>query len=153
MARVRDYADAVPPLPPSTVRGAGLIVVLQGVAGLAVAAVLLVRRIAGADQHAVNGLGTAAWFLLVGGAVLAGGWALVTGRRWGRGLAVFTQLLLLPIAWYLTGGSNQPAFGIPLGIVALTALVLLFTPAAVRWAARGDQRGPASPANGGPDSR
>jgi hypothetical protein len=152
-AHRRNYASAVTPPAPSTVRGAGLIVVVQGVAAVAVAAVLVVRGIAGSDQHVVNGLGAAAWFLLVGGGVLAGGWALVTGRRWGRGLAVFTQLLLLPVAWYLTVGSNQPAFGIPVGIVSLTALILLFTPAAVRWAAGGDQRGPANSANGGPDSR
>jgi len=125
---------------------------MQGVAALVVAAVFVVRAIAGADQHVVNGLGTAAFFALVGGVVLAAGRALVIGKRWGRGLAVFTQLLLLPVA-YLAVGSHQPAFGIPMGIVALTVLVLLFSPAAVRWAAAGDQRGPANSASSGPDSR
>lgn len=134
-------------------RGAGVIVVVQGVAALVVAAVLVVRGLAGADQRVVNGLGTAIWFAVVGGGVLAAGYALMAGKRWGRGLAVFTQLLLLPVAWYLAVGSHQPAFGIPLGIVALTALILLFSPAAVRWAAGGDQRGPASSASRGPDSR
>ena len=149
----RDYADAVNPPAPTTVRAAGWIVAAQGVAALVVAAVLVVRGIAGADQHVVNGLGTAVWFTLAGGVVLAAGRALVIGKRWGRGLAVFTQLLLLPVAWYLAVGSHQPAFGIPVGVVALTTLILLFTPAAVRWAAGGDQRGPASSASGGPDSR
>jgi hypothetical protein len=135
------------------VRGAGLIVAVQGVAALVVAAVLVVRGIAGADQRVVSGLGTAVWFVLVGGVVLAAGRALVLGKRWGRGLAVVTQLLLLPVAWYLTVGSRQPAFGIPAGIVALTALILLFSPAALRWAAGGDQEGPASSAKRGPDSR
>jgi hypothetical protein len=135
------------------VRGAGVVVAAQGVAALVVAAVLVARGIAGADQHVVNGLGTAALFVLVGGAVLAAGRALVLGRRWGRGLAVVTELLLLPVAWYLTVGSRQPAFGIPAGIVALTALILLFSPAAVRWAAGGDQDGPANSANRRPDSR
>jgi len=134
------------------VRGAGLLVALQGVAALVMAAVLVVRGIAGADQRVVNGLGTAVWFVLVGGVVLAAGRALLVGKRWGRGLAVVTQLLLLPVAWYLAVGSHQPAFGIPVGILALTVLVLLFTPAAVRWAA-GDQGGPASSANREPDSR
>jgi len=120
---------------------------------LVVAAVLVVRGIAGADQRVVSGLGTAVWFVLVGGVVLAAGRALVLGKRWGRGLAVVTQLLLLPVAWYLTVGSRQPAFGIPAGIVALTALILLFSPAALRWAAGGDQEGPASSAKRGPDSR
>jgi hypothetical protein len=101
----------------------------------------------------VNGLGTAVWFVLVGGVVLAAGRALMLGKRWGRGLAVVTELLLLPVAWYLAVGSHQPAFGIPVGVVALTVLILLFSPAAVRWAAGADQAGPASSANGGPESR
>ncbi len=134
-------------------RGAGLIVAVQGVAALVVATVLVVRGIAGADQRVVNGLGTAVWFFLVGGVVLAAGRALVLGKRWGRGLAVVTQLLLLPVAWYLTTGSHQPAFGIPAGLVALTALVLLLSPPAVRWAAGSDHGGPASSARRGPDSR
>ncbi len=141
------------PAAPPAVRGAGWIVVLQGVAALVVAAVLVVRGLGGADQRVVNGLGTAVWFAVVGGAVLAAGSALVTGRRWGRGLGVFTQLLLLPVAWYLGVGSHQPAFGFPLGVLALAVLVLLFSPAAVRWAAAGDQRGPASSASSEPDSR
>ena len=142
---------------PSAVRGAGLIVVAQGAAALVMAAVLAVRTVAGADQRVVNGLGTAVWFAVVGAAVLAAGCALVTAKRWGRGLAVFTQLLLLPVAWYLAVGSHRPVFGIPLGMVALTVLILLFSPAAIRWASgvdqAGDQRDPASSANGEPDSR
>lgn len=117
------------------------------------AAILVVRAIAGADQRIVNGLGTAVWFLLIGGVVLAAGRALVIGRPWGRGLAVFTQLLLLPVAWYLAVGSHRSAIGIPVAVVALTALALLFSPSALRWAAADDQRGPASSASADPDSR
>jgi len=142
---------------PAVVRGAGFIVVAQGTGALLVAAVLAARAVAGADQRVVNGLGTAVWFALVGAAVFAAGVALVTAKRWGRGLAVFTQLLLLPVAWYLAVGSHRPVFGIPMGIVALSVLILLFSPAAIRWASlgdrAGDQRGPASSANGEPDSR
>jgi hypothetical protein len=130
-----------------------LIVVAQGVAALVMAAVLVVRAVAGADQHVVNGLGTAVWFVVVGGVVFAAGRALALGKRWGRGLAVFSQLLLLPVAWYLAVGSQQPVFGIPVAVVALTVLVLLFSPAALRWAGGGDQLGPASPAKDVPDSR
>jgi peptidoglycan/LPS O-acetylase OafA/YrhL len=144
---------ATPSPAPPAVRGAGLIVAVQGVAALVVAVLLVVRGIAGADQRVANGLGTAVWFVLVGGVVLAAGRALMLGKRWGRGLAVVTQLLLLPVAWYLAVGSHQAAFGIPAGVVALTVLILLFTPAAVRWAAGGDQGGPASSANGGPEIR
>lgn len=152
-SRPGDYADAVPVRAPAAVRGAGLIVAVQGGAALVVAAALLVRGLAGADQHIVNGLGTAGWFVLVGGAVLAAGCRLAVGKLWGRGLAVFAQLLLLPVAWYLIVGSHQPAIGIPVGIIALGVLVLLFSPPSIRWAAGRDQRGAASAANRGPDSR
>ena len=134
-------------------RGAGIIVVLQGVLALVVAAVLVVRGIAGADQRVVNGLGTAAWFVVIGGVVAAAGRALVIGKRWGRGLAVFTQLLLLPVTWYLAVGSHRPAFGIPAGVVALAVLALLFSPAAVRWAADRGQGDSASSARREPDNR
>ncbi|MCV7409458.1 hypothetical protein AWC05_10485 [Mycobacterium florentinum] len=142
----------VPP-PPSAVRRAGFIVAAQGLAALVMAVALVVRAIAGADQRVVNGVGTALWFLVIGAVVLAAGRALVVGRRWGRGLAVFTQLLLLPVAWYLAVGSHRPAFGIPLAVVALTALLLLFSPSALRWVAGADQRGPASSDSADPDSR
>lgn len=157
----RDYAGAVtqPRKParsrnhsaPGPVRAAGAIVAVQGVAALLVAAVLVVRGIAGADQRVVNGLGTAVLFVLFGGVVLAAGRALTVGRRWGRGLAVMTQLLLLPVAWYLARGSQQPAAGVPVGVVALAVLVLLFTPAAVRWAANAANA--ANAADRPPDTR
>jgi hypothetical protein len=142
----------LPPSIPTAVRRAGLIVAAQGAAAVIVALVLVVRGIAGADQHVVNGLGTAVWFVLVGAVVLAAGRALILGKRWGRGLAVFTELLLLPVAWYLAVGSHRPGFGIPAGVAALAVLGLLFSPAAVRWAA-GAQGDSASSANRGPDSR
>jgi len=134
-----DYADAVSTQPPAprSVRGAGAIVAAQGAIGLVLAAALLIRGLGGADQRVVNGFGTAAWFALVGGAVLAAGCALLAGRRWGRGLAVFAELLLLPVAWYLAVGSHRPLVGIPVGIIALTALTLLFSPPAVRWVSGG----------------
>ncbi len=101
--------------------------------------VLLIRAIGGAQQRGINGFGTAAWFALAGGAVLAAGSALLVGRRWGRGLAVFAELLLLGVAYYLTVGSHRALIGIPVAAVSLTATALLFSPAALRWVARGDR--------------
>ncbi len=105
---------------------------------MVVAAVLLIRAIGGSDQRGINGFGTAAWFALAGGAVLAAGCALLGGRKWGRGLAVFAELLLLPVAYYLTVGSQRVLIGIPVAALSLTVLALLFSPAALRWVA-GDQ--------------
>jgi hypothetical protein len=130
-----------------------VIVAVQGAIGLILAAVLLIRGLGGADQRVVNGFGTAAWFALFGGAVLAAGCALLAGRRWGRGLAVIAELLLLPVAWYLAVGSHRVLIGIPVGMIALAALALLFSPPAVRWVSGGDQRGPANSTNSGPDNR
>lgn len=121
---------------PAAVRGAGLIVAAQGATALVVAMTLVVRGLAGADQHAVNGYGTAGWFGLIGAAVLAAAWALLRGRRWGRGIAVFANLTLLPIAWYLGMGSHRWGYAGAVGAVAGTVLALLFSPAALRWAAQ-----------------
>lgn len=135
---------------PATVRQAAVLVALEGAAGVIVAVVLVVRGLVGADQHIVSGFGTAAWFAIIGGGVLAAGWALWSGRRWGRGVAVFAQLLLLPVAWYIAVGSHQWLYGIPIAVVALLTLVLLFSPSALQWAAAQDS---ASADNSGPDTR
>ncbi len=110
---------------------------MQGAIGVVLAVVLLIRGLGGADQRTVNGFGTAAWFAVVGAAVLAAGGAMLVGKRWGRGLAVFAQLLLLPVAWYLAVGSHRVLVGVAVGVIALTVLALLFSPAAVRWVAGG----------------
>jgi peptidoglycan/LPS O-acetylase OafA/YrhL len=118
---------------PTTVRQAAILVTLEGLAGLVAAVVYVVSGFSGADQPGLNFFGTAAWFAIIGGGVLAAGWALWTGRRWGRGLAVFAQLLLLPVTWYVAVGSHQWLYGIPVAAVALITLVLLFSPSALQW--------------------
>jgi peptidoglycan/LPS O-acetylase OafA/YrhL len=136
---------------PAAVRRAGVVVALEGVAGLIVAVVLVILGFGGGDRKVA--FGTAAWFVLVSGGLLAAGWALWTGRRWGRGIAVFAQLLLLPVAWYMAVGSHRPEYGVPVAVVALAALVLLFSPSALRWAAGGRGQDSASADNSGPDTR
>lgn len=133
-------------------RGAGFVVAAQGAIGLIVAAVLVLRGLVGADQRVVGGVSLAVCFVLVGGAVLAAGWALVRGRRWGRGVAVFANLLLLPVTWYVAVDSHRWAYGAPIGVVALIVLGLLFSPAALGWVT-GPQRDAASSTRSGPDTR
>jgi hypothetical protein len=124
------------------VRCAGLVVAVEGVAAVGVGVATFVRALAGAHQYLVYGLGTAVWFVLTGGVLLAAGRALWTGRRWGRGVAVVFQLLLLPVTWYLIRGS-QLAYAIPVGVAAIGTLALLFNPAALRWVSGADP--PADP--------
>lgn len=117
---------------PPAVRYAGFLTAAEGVAALVMAVVLVVRAVGGADQHIVSGYGTAIWFVLIGGGVLAGGWALIAGRRWGRGIAVLTNLLLLPVAWYVVT-SHHIVYGVLVGLLAVVTLGLLFSPSAVEW--------------------
>ena len=137
---------------PTTVRQAAVLVALEGAAGVFTAVVYVVSGFSAGEQPGMNKFGTAAWFAIIGGGVLAAGWALWTGRRWGRGVAVFAQLLLLPVAWYIAVGSNQWVYGIPVGIVAIITLVLLFSPSAVQWLGAQDSDS-ASADNSGPDTR
>jgi peptidoglycan/LPS O-acetylase OafA/YrhL len=111
----------------------------------------MVSGIGGGNEPGMNKFGTAAWFAIIGGAVLAAGWALWTGRRWGRGLAVFAQLLLLPVAWYMAVGSHQWLYGVVVGVVSLATLALLFSSSTLQWL--GAQDSPASADSSGPDTR
>lgn len=121
--------------PPLAVRRAAILVGMQGAAGLVAAAVFVARGIAGADRSIVDGYGNAIWFVVVGGAVLAAAWALWSGRRWGRGLAVFAQMLILPATWYAGVGSHRWVYAVPIAAVSVAVLMLLFSPSALKWLA------------------
>ena len=136
---------------PGTVRQAAVLVALQGATGVLAAVVFLVRGLAGADRTVVNGFGNAAWFAIFGGIVLAAGWALWSGRRWGRGIGVYAQMLLLPVSWYAGVGSRQWGYAIPVALVSVAILVLLFSPATIQWMTGGVESAKAD--NSGPDSR
>ena len=136
---------------PVSVRRAAVLVALEGAAGIIAAALFVIRRLRGADQHIVNGFGNAAWFGLLGAGVLTAAWALWTGRRCGRGIAIYTQLLLLPVSWYAGVGSHRWPYAILVAAVAVGILVLLFSPATVHWMS--DSQDSASADNSGPDTR
>lgn len=126
-------------LQPPIVRYAGFLVAAEAVTAIGVAVVLAVLAAGGTDTHAqgFNSYGTAGWFAIMGCGLLAGGWALITGRRWGRGIGVFANLLLLGVAWYIFT-SHQVAYGIAVALLAILTLGMLFSPSAVHWAAGRD---------------
>lgn len=129
---------------PRPVRAAGLLVGVQGAAGIAVAIGLLLATVRGATGPT---LATAGWFAGAGAALVIVGVTLVRGRHGARVPAVVAQLLLLGIAWYAVGPSSRPAYGVPAAVFCVVVLVLLFCPPAVRWAAG---RYPDRTAAGGP---
>jgi hypothetical protein len=122
---------------PATARAAGGLVAMEGAAGVIVAVVYVVREVFGHRDRAASGYGTAGWFVLLGGAILAAGIALLTGRRWGRAIGVLAQLLLLPFVWSLLTGSHQPVLGAVVGLFDLATLAMLFAPTTTHWIAAG----------------
>lgn len=120
---------------PTPVRLAGWIAAVQGSLGVGAALVLIVRAATGYREETVviSGYGTAVWFGILGGGLLAAGVGLLRGRRWGRGLIVIAELLLLLVAWYVGVGSSRYLAGIVLAAVCATALVALFRRDAIAW--------------------
>ena len=139
---------------PPTVRRAAVLVGLQGAIGVAAAAVFAVRGLRGADQHVVSGFGNAMWFGVFGAALLAAGWALWTGKRGARGVAVYAQMLLLPVSWYVGVGSHQWMYAVPVAAVSVAIVVLLFHRSTVQWLEGSDVSGDADKSDSaGPDTR
>lgn len=131
---------------PTSVRIAGIIACLEAVIGIIYAVILLVRQVRGDRDAAIVSepgsnmdwvaFGTAVFFLIVFGAVLAAGLGLARGtHRWGRGLVIIFQVILLPIAMSMLGAGAW-ALGILTTVAAAGTLVCLFTKPAVAWAAR-----------------
>ncbi|HYO17375.1 MAG TPA: hypothetical protein VES02_01745 [Dermatophilaceae bacterium] len=76
----------------------------------------------------------------VGGALLLGGyalWLLVIARgllrlrSWSRGMAVATQVVLLPVAWSFWGGSTKWVAAL-LALIPLVVIGCLLSPPATR---------------------
>lgn len=136
---------------PAVVRRAAGLVGLQGALGVAAAVAFLIRSLSGADRHIVDGYGNAAWFGLFGAVLLLAAWALWTGRRWGRGIAIYAQMLLLPVSWYVGVGSHQWLFAVPVAVISVAILVMLFSRSAIQWLTSRDVA--ASAESSGPDTR
>lgn len=109
---------------------AGAIVLLEGLVGVGAGLYILFN---GHDQTGFSSTGTAAWFLILFGAVLAAGIALLRGHRWGRGVGILTQLLLAPVMFALFGESDRPVWGMVLMVLIVPAFVLLVAPKTSRW--------------------
>jgi len=118
---------------PKTVRGAGLVVVLQGLVGVVFAVALLIRAFSGAETIG-NLYGEAAYFAVLGGAVLGCGVALFLGKRGVRGPVTVIEILLLGVAWYAAGPSGRSEYGIPVAALSLLVLYLLYNVKARVWA-------------------
>jgi len=124
-------------LPPQ-IRLAGVLVGLQGLAGIGVAVTILIRALAAGT---VSGylVGEIGCFLVLGGAVLAAGVGLFVGRRWARSPAIVTELLLLPVVYSLLGPSRQVVLGVLAGVWVLAAFLLLISERSRLWSMGTDE--------------
>ena len=72
--------------------------------------------------------------MVIGGAVRRrAGWRSFLGKHWARSPAVVMELLLLGVAWYATGPSGRPEYGVPVGVLCVVVLYLLFTATSREW--------------------
>jgi hypothetical protein len=123
------HASAAPP----SVRGAGLVVGLQGLAGVGFAVAVLVRAIGGGSTPGNNLYGEAGYFAVLGGGVLACGLGLLLGKAWARTPSVVVEIILIGVAWYAIGPSGRPELGLPVAALAVLVIVLLFTARSRAW--------------------
>jgi hypothetical protein len=114
------------------VRVAGALVGVQALLAVVFAA-FLVLRASSAELPVSFVLGEAAYFAVIGAALLAVGLGLLTGRRWARTPAIVTQLLLLPVVYSLIGPSRQLVLGVVAGAYVITTFLLLISEPSRTW--------------------
>ncbi|HWD04032.1 MAG TPA: hypothetical protein VG674_16445 [Amycolatopsis sp.] len=119
---------------PFEVRLAGILTALPGLGLLALGVVILVRGVQGPPQPGNNVWAEFGTYVVLAVAFLAASIGLVLGRQWARSPGVVVALLLIGVGWYILGPSGQPAWGAPIGVCGLAALVLLFRRPARAWA-------------------
>lgn len=104
---------------PPTILVAAVLLALEALIALAYAA-LEVGQIH--ISRAVVGVGVTILMALFGLVLLLVARGVFLGRRWSRGPAVATQLILLPLAWSFVGGSTTWV-AVVLAVMAIGVLV------------------------------
>ncbi|MDO4630688.1 MAG: hypothetical protein Q4A82_00120 [Corynebacterium sp.] len=121
-----------------------MIAIIQSIIGLGYAVLLIVREATGQDPNLVYetenanqwvGYGTAIFFIIVFGAVIAGAVMMSKAKRWGRGPVIMLELLLALISTYMFMAHQYP-LAVATAASSLVALGMLFSPRAVSWAAQ-----------------
>ena len=117
-------AAAAPAQRPLTIVIAAALLALEGLIGLAYAG-LEVGQIR--MSRAVVGVGVTVLMACFGLLLLVVARGVFLGKRWSRGPAIATQLILLPIAWSFKGGSTTWV-SVVLAALAIAVLVGVLHP-------------------------
>ncbi|BAU95155.1 hypothetical protein N24_0893 [Corynebacterium suranareeae] len=128
---------------PASIRWGGIVALIQSTIGLVYAFFLIYREATGETDPSIVyeadgantwvGYGTAAFFIIVFGTVIAGAINMMRGHRWGRGAVVMLNIILLPAAYYMFI-EGRLSWAIITGISAIFVLGALFNKRAVLWA-------------------
>lgn len=128
---------------PAPVKYAGYLAIAQSLVGLGYAGLLIFREIVGERDASIVtdtdtragliGYGTAVYFIIIFGAVLAGALSMNAGRRWGRGPVAMLEMFLLVVAYYMWS-AGQPAWAGITAVSAVAGLGLLFNSRSLAWA-------------------
>jgi len=115
---------------PGQVRLAAALVIAQGLALLAAAAVLVAKTVAGHPDSVARALLGAAMALLGTLVLLACARGVLGRHPAARTPVVVLEVLALPVGYSLGVQAGLPGYGAPIVLSALAVLCLLFTPAA-----------------------
>jgi hypothetical protein len=119
---------------PVSVRIAGVLVGIQGLAGFGYAIAVVVGALTNTRGAIGNLYAEAGFFAVMGAAIVAIAVGLLRGQPWTRTPATVLQLIFLGIAWYVFGPSGQVIVGVVTAVFCVVTVVLLFTRPARAWA-------------------
>jgi hypothetical protein len=109
---------------PVTILVAAALLALEGLVGLGYAAISVGQI---SVSRAAVGVGVVIIMAIFGVLLLLVARGVFLGRRWSRGPAVATQLILLPIAWSFRGGATTWV-SVALAVLAVAVLIGLLHP-------------------------
>ncbi|WP_225991763.1 hypothetical protein [Actinomadura montaniterrae] len=136
---------------PITVRAAAALEGAEGLGAVAFGVYTGVETASGAAVDPVSAIGVTVLALAGGLGMLACARGLLRGAQGSRAPTVLTQLFALPVAWSLWQ-SDRPGIAVPMGVVAVLALVAVLSPASTAWLVHDHDEDEEDAASGGPSS-
>ncbi|RJQ83128.1 hypothetical protein [Amycolatopsis panacis] len=127
------HSEDLPPTP-IEVRLAGVLTGLPGLGLLVFGVMILLEGLDTPPRPGNNIWAEFGTFAVMALAFLAASAGLVLGRTWARSPGVVVALLLIGVGWYILGPSEQPVWGVPIGLCGIASLVLLFRRPSRAWA-------------------
>ncbi|MEU8304088.1 hypothetical protein AB0C84_11040 [Actinomadura sp. NPDC048955] len=117
---------------PFTVQAAAALQAAEGAAAVGFGVFTGVETATGAAVDPASAIGVTVLALAGGLGMLGCARGLLRAAQWSRAPTVLTQLFALPIAWSLWQ-SDRPAIAVPLGVVAVLALITVLSPPSTAW--------------------